>query len=48
MFESIYLHAVIVVLLILLCYLLNFWSKEHAVLMSIISKSIADINKKIK
>jgi hypothetical protein len=49
MIDLLWLYGCIVILLLfIICFLLNFWAKEHATLMAIMSHSLAEIKKKIK
>lgn len=49
MLELMYLYAIIIIALLFIeIWLLNFWAKEHATLISIISHSLVEIKKKIQ
>ncbi len=49
MMELMYLYVFIVIILLFIeIWLLNFWAKEHSTLMSIISHCLVEIKKKLK
>lgn len=41
------LEVILILILLLQAWLLHFWAKEHAVIMSIISHSLVEIKKKL-
>lgn len=48
MVELMWLYgALVMIMLFIVIWLLNFWAKEHALLMSIMSHTLVEIKKKI-
>lgn len=48
MFDVTLADFIIIILLLIECWLLYLWAKEHALLMSIMSHTVQKIEKKIK